>query len=146
MRIAYGLLLIVSLIVSPVRATEPIVVITAANNSLNTLTLDTLKLVYLRKQLINESGMRWIPVNLSIQDALRRDFSLALFNLLPEEQDEYWNIQYFNGITPPKVVASEEAVLRFVVLTQGAIGYIHKQKVDKRVKVLLIIKLPTTVN
>jgi len=76
---------------------------------------------------------------LPVTDPIRRNFSLTLFSMLPEEQQDYWNIQYFNGITPPKVMASEEAVLRFVSSTTGSIGYIRKQKVDNRVKVLLLI-------
>jgi hypothetical protein len=36
-------------------------------------------------------------------------------------------------------MASEEAILRFVASTTGSIGYVRKQKVDSRVKTLLLI-------
>jgi ABC-type phosphate transport system substrate-binding protein len=143
MRIAYALLVAMLFAWFPAHAAEPLAVITAATNPLDTLSLDTLKLIYLRKSQMDTEGNRWIPLNLSVTDPLRRSFSLALFSVLPEEQDDYWNVQYFNGISPPKVMASEEAILRFVASTTGSIGYVHKRKADSRVKVLLLISPPT---
>ncbi|MCX7097822.1 MAG: hypothetical protein NTV43_07965 [Methylococcales bacterium] len=133
------MLLILCLAGFPAWAAEPLAVVTAPDYPLSSLSLDDLKLIYLRKSQMDAEGKRWIPLNLPATDPLRRDFSRALFSLLPEEQEEYWNIQYFNGISPPKVMASEEAILRFVASTNGAIGYVRKQKVDPRVKVLLLI-------
>lgn len=144
MRIAY--LLVVAMMLAwlpPAQAVEPLAVIIAVSNPQDTLSLDSLKLIYQRKSQMDAEGNRWIPLNLPVTDPLRRGFSLALFSLLPEEQDDFWNIQYFNGISPPKVMASEEAVLRFVASTSGAIGYVRKQKVDNRVKVLRLVTPPS---
>jgi hypothetical protein len=58
---------------------------------------------------------------------------------LPEELETYWNDQYFHGVMPPHVVTSEEAVLRFVVSTPGAIGYVTEGAVTKEVQVLLLL-------
>ncbi len=44
------------------------------------------------------------------------------------------------GISPPHVVASQEAVMRFVANTPGVIGYVAACKVDKRVKVIYRLK------
>lgn len=144
MRIAYLSLAAMLFAWFPAQAVEPLAVITSVTNPLDTLSIDSLKLIYQRKSQIDAEGNRWIPLNLPISDPLRRGFSLALFSLLPEEQDDYWNIQYFNGISPPKVMASEEAILRFVASTTGAIGYVRKQKADDRVKVLRLITPPAT--
>ncbi len=144
MRIAY--LLVVAMMAAwlpPAQAVEPLAVIIAVSNPQDTLSFDSLKLIYQRKSQMDAEGNRWIPLNLPVTDPLRRGFSLALFSLLPEEQDDFWNIQYFNGISPPKVMASEEAVLRFVASTSGAIGYVRKQKVDDRVKVLRLVTPPS---
>ncbi|MEI8207907.1 MAG: hypothetical protein WCG16_01795 [Methylococcales bacterium] len=143
MRIAYALLVVILFAGFPTHAAEPLAVITAVTNPLDTLSLDALKLIYLRKSQMDTESNRWIPLNLPVADPLRRGFSLALFSILPEEQDDYWNVQYFNGISPPKVMASEEAILRFVASTTGSIGYVRKQSVDSRVKVLLLITPPT---
>ncbi|MEI6333664.1 MAG: hypothetical protein WCS87_03840 [Methylococcaceae bacterium] len=142
MRIAYALLVAMLSAGFSALAVEPIAVITTVSNSMDTLSLDALNLIYLRKSQMDSEGNRWIPLNLPVTDPLRRSFSLALFAMLPEEQEDYWNVQYFNGISPPKVMASEEAVVRFVASTPGSIGYVRKQKVDNRVKVLLLIESP----
>lgn len=140
MRIAHFLLLFIIAAWQPiVVADDSLAVIVATSNPLNKLSLDTLKQIYLLKKPMDDEGNRWIPLNLSLEDPLRRSFSQALFSISPEEHEEYWNIQYFNGVTPPKVVNSEEAVLRFVSMTHGAIGYVQSPKTDTRVKVLLTI-------
>jgi ABC-type phosphate transport system substrate-binding protein len=121
---------------------EALAIVTQRTSTLQNLTLETLKDVYLRKRLLDGNGVRWIPLNLPVAHDLRQGFSLALFKKLPEDQEEYWNEQYFHGINPPEVLASEEAVLRFVVITPGAIGYVRKRNADDRVKILKIISIP----
>lgn len=120
-------------------AAEPMALVTHPSSNLNGLSLETVKLVYLRKLMLASDGSRWIPLNLPSTHELRRAFSFSLFKKLPEEQEAYWNEQYFQGLTPPQVLASEEAVLRFVAITPGAIGYVQKHSVDDRVKILQII-------
>ena len=53
--------------------------------------------------------------------------------------EDYWNQLYFQGVLPPYVVASEEAVLRFVARTPHAIGYLDACAVDDSVRVLFLI-------
>jgi hypothetical protein len=121
----------------PVRADHlSLMVVTMRSSPLQSLSIDALKRVYLRKTQLDNTGIRWLPVNLPASDQLREGFSLALFKELPEDQESYWNEQYFQGISPPEVLFSEEAVLRFVAITPGAIGYVRKGSVDDRVKVL----------
>jgi hypothetical protein len=55
--------------------------------------------------------------------------------------EAFWNIQYFKGINPPYVVSSEEAVLRFVSSTPGAIAYINPCHLDSRVRVLIKLSI-----
>jgi hypothetical protein len=128
-------------IAQPGVADESIVVVTHRSSTLKSVSFETLKLVYLRKSLLDSNSNRWIPLNYPSSHELRQAFSLALFKILPEDQDEYWNEQYFHGINPPHVLASEEAVLRFVAMTPGAIGYVRKRNVDDRVKVLLNLSI-----
>lgn len=103
------------------------------------LTPGSLKLIYLRKQLFWPNGVRIAPVNLKSEHSLRAQFSLAVLGNLPKQQIEYWNGLYFNGIQPPHSVNSEEAAIRFISDTKGAIGYVNACAVDERVKVLLWI-------
>ena len=83
-----------------------------------------LSLIFRRKQIYAEDGGRWQPVNLPADHALRRQFSRAVLGGSPETLEDYWNQQYFQGLLPPHVLGSEEAVLRFVASTPDAIGYV----------------------
>ncbi|MEQ8660459.1 MAG: hypothetical protein RLW62_06545 [Gammaproteobacteria bacterium] len=89
--------------------------------------------LFRRKLLVDARGNRLVPVNLPGRDPLRRAFSLAVLELPPEEMEGYWNERYFHGVSPPPVVASTEAVLRFVAATPGAVGYVPNCAVDARV-------------
>lgn len=99
-----------------------------------------LELIFLRKRLYWPSGKRIRPANLPPQHALRQQFSQQILGSLPEGQTEYWNEQYFHGISPPHVVASQEAMLRFVADTPGAIGYVDACLADARVRVVVWIE------
>jgi len=93
-----------------------------------------LSLIYWRKKLYWSEGVRMQPVNLPTDSAQRRLFSQRVLGSLPEAQAEYWNEVYYHGTTPPHVVSSQEAVLRYVADTPGGIGYVDACKVDARVK------------
>jgi hypothetical protein len=99
-----------------------------------------LNLIYWRKQRFWPNGVPIKPVNLRSQNPLRIQFSLTTLGSTPNSQIDYWNGQYFNGISPPHSVDSEEAVIRYVAQTKGAIGYVNACNVDARVTALLWIQ------
>ena len=115
---------------------ETLAVIVAQSHAGSVVKPDELSLIYLRKRLYWKNGIRIQPVNLATDSSLRRLFSRQILGSQPESQTEYWNVQYYHGISPPHVVNSQEAVLRFVADTPGAIGYISACKADKRVNVV----------
>lgn len=121
------------------RAAEgAVAVIVASGSGPQQLRGDELAQLYRRqKQFIG--GQRLQPVNLPAQHPLRRWFSQQVLGQTPEEMEGYWRDLYFNGVTPPFVLASEEAVIRFVAGTPGALGYVPACLVDRRVRVLLQI-------
>lgn len=119
---------------------DDILVITQPKATLKDMSVKRLENIFLKKTLLNDVGARWIPVNLSPDHPLRLAFSQTLLNKRPEALESYWNEQYFQGITPPYVVASEEAMLRFVAGTPGAIGYISSCHADARVQVVFRLK------
>lgn len=121
---------------------ETIAVIMSADSHHRHMSRDTLADIYRRKIRLDEDGEAWVPVNLPATDPLRRSFSVLLFDREPEAMEEYWNAQYFHGVSPPFVLASVEAVLRFVAKTPGAIGYVADCQVDARVRVVLRLPVP----
>jgi hypothetical protein len=122
-------------------ASDPavIAVVVASDAPDQALGKDALARIFLRKTLLWASGETIRPVNLSASHPLRRLFSERVAGLDPEELEDYWNDQYFHGVFPPYAVASEEAALRFVAESAGAVGYVSPCAVDGRVKVLLYL-------
>lgn len=118
---------------------QPIIaVVVDAKENLTELkfTNNELRLIYWRKQLYWPMGRRIKPINLTAEHPLRSQFTQAVLGSLPKMQIDYWNGLYFDGISPPHSVNSEEAVIRFITQTDGAIGYINACKIDNRVKPL----------
>ncbi|MDZ4099516.1 MAG: hypothetical protein U1E13_12595, partial [Methylophilaceae bacterium] len=101
-----------------------IAVIVPTDFGIRNLASTELSLIFLRKKLYWSNGKRMRPANLPTQHILRKQFSQRLLGSLPEAQSEYWNELYFHGTSPPHVVSSQEAMLRYVAETTGAIGYI----------------------
>jgi ABC-type phosphate transport system substrate-binding protein len=119
-------------------AAEPALVLIMAPGALHTVTSrETVALIFNRKKHFWDDGTRIQPVNLSASHPLRRAFSLQIFGHTPEELEDYWRDLYFHGELPPYVLASEEAVMRFVAATPGAIGYVSHCVVDHRVSVVM---------
>lgn len=92
--------------------------------------------IFKRRVRVDAAGQAIVPVNLPSTAPLRRVFSRLLLGATPEALDSYWNERYFHGISPPPVVASVEAMLRFVAVTPGAVGYVPACALDGRVQEL----------
>lgn len=101
-----------------------LVVIVADDAPEEMLDEGTLRDIYLKKIFLDAGGHRRIPVNLPADAPLREAFTHALFHKSGDELQDYWNQNYFHGIAPPYVLGSQDAVVRFVSQTPGAIGYI----------------------
>lgn len=121
----------------------PIAVVVASSSPLALpLSRSLVYAIYTRKRLLWPDRSRVLPVNLPASHPLRRNFSMWLFKRSPEDLQDYWNDEYFHGVLPPPVLASEEAVLRFVAATPGAVGYVSACSVDPRVDVAALIASP----
>jgi len=121
---------------------QPLAVIVSSKPELAMVTQlapHELSLIYWRKKQYWQDGVRIHPVNLHAEHPLRLSFSKTVLGSAPTDQNDYWNGLYFHGTTPPYSVQSEEAVLRYISDTKGAIGYVDACKVDTRVKAMLWI-------
>lgn len=115
---------------------ETLAVIVAPEYVTKSMSKSELALIFWRKKLYWGNGQRIRPVNLPAENVTRHQFSKRILGSLPESQSGYWNGLYYHGVSPPYVVHSSEAALRFVAETNGAIAYIPACSVDDRVKVL----------
>lgn len=118
---------------------EDIAIVVPAGSSHRVDELQTLAAIYRRKKQYWDDGARIEAVNLPADDPRRRQFSQRVLGELPEALDQYWNEQYFHGVLPPHVLASTEAVLRFVAATPAAIGYVPLCAADHRVTITMTI-------
>ena len=127
---------------APLHAEEKIaIIVSETTSSKDALSTAELASMYRRKKLFWANGTPIVPLNLPVTHTLRRSFSHTVLGEMPEEMDAYWNAQYFHGISPPYVLASEEAVVEFVATTSGAIGYVNATAINSHVHVLLYLPL-----
>jgi hypothetical protein len=117
---------------------RPLLVIVPAQRS-DTPNADEISLIFKRRKLFWEDGSRIQAVNLPPDHPLRQRFSRSILKMSSDALETYWNQQYFNGVVPPHVLASEAAMLRFVADTPSAIGYVSACQPDSRVRVILLI-------
>lgn len=122
-----------------VAADEPLAIIVPRSFSGHPPNVQELALIFKRKKLAWDDGTRIQAVNLPPDHPARRQFSQRILKSLPEAQAQYWNTMYYHGVFPPHVVASPEAMLRFVAETSGGIGYVSACRLDVRVKSILWI-------
>lgn len=115
---------------------DVLAVIAPHNQNIHQIDTNELSLIFWRKKLYWADGKHIQAVNYAANNPLRLQFSLSILKSTPETQTNYWNGLYFHGISPPHVIDSQEAMLRFVADTAGAIGYIDACKLDDRVKAL----------
>jgi ABC-type phosphate transport system substrate-binding protein len=124
------------------RAGGGIAVIVARNAPHMGLNHSLLRDIYLKKIFVDEGGHELVPVNLPPDHPLRRAFSQGLLHVNGNELENYWNEKYFHGVRPPYVLGSQNAVVQFVVSTEGAIGYVAECKVDASVRVIMVLTVP----
>ena len=141
-RLMQGLILIcLSLFGSVLHATpdDDVLAVIVAPGFDTAVSSEELTLIYKRKKLFWPDDSKVQPVNLPSSDPLRYRFSQAVLGAAPEDMEKYWNDMYFHGVSPPYVLASQEAVIRFVVSTPGAIGYVPYCSVRDRARIVLVI-------
>ncbi|MBI5682349.1 MAG: hypothetical protein HZC45_04145 [Deltaproteobacteria bacterium] len=143
MKVCLILGIVIVLIFTPavLRAGDDTIVVISLVKPNEKITAGMLKGIYLKKKVFWKDEMRIIPVNLSPQNEIRNIFSKKILSMEHRELVEYWNEQYFKGITPPPVLESEEAVKRFVIEVDGAIGYIRKKNLEPGLEVLYTIEV-----
>lgn len=94
------------------------------------VTLDTLRELYLRRRRVWPDGAGVIPVNLPPDSDVREVFSKRVLGRLPRDLVSYWNRRYYEGIRPPLVLRSADAVCAYVAVEPAAIGYVPRDAVD----------------
>jgi len=118
-------------------ATGRIAVVVGRHSIVEAVSQDTLRDVYLRRQLLWPAGIRVIPVNLPAGNPVRERFSRLVLGRSTRELVSYWNARYFEGIMPPAVLPSAAAIRAYINAEPGAIAYLASEDVDDTCHTLL---------
>jgi len=142
-----GLLMLLILVLSLATGSSPapaaeIAIVVPKDETRTGIRHEDLARIFRRKLRVSATGRVLVPVNLPVSHPLRQAFTRALLGHSPESMRDYWNEQYFHGISPPYVLASQEAVIRFVSHTPGAIAYILDCRLDARVRAIFRLAVP----
>lgn len=108
----------------------------------DTVTLETVAEIYLKKRTFWNNGRPIIPVNRDAASATRKLFTRLTFGDAARNLARYWNAQYILGVLPPATFASDEAVVRFVASEPGAIGYVAAGALNESVRAALFLDHP----
>lgn len=120
-------------------ADEPLMAVVVSAARSDQPDADEIAQIFKRRKLFWDDGTRIQPVNLPADHPLRQRLTRQVLRQSADAQQEYWNEQYFHGVLPPHVLASEEAMLRFVAGTAAAIGYLPACPPDPRVRPVLLL-------
>jgi len=118
-------------------ATSRIAIVVGRHSIVEAVSQDTLRDVYLRRQLLWPAGIRAIPVNLPAGNPVRERFSRLVLGRSTRELVPYWNQRYFEGIMPPAVLPSAAAIRAYINAEPGAIAYLASDDVDETCRTLL---------
>jgi ABC-type phosphate transport system substrate-binding protein len=99
-----------------------------------------LSAIFTRRAPAWEDGVPCQPVDQSMSSPLRAAFSEAVLEIPVAGVRRLWQGKISEGVEPPPVKASDQAVLDFVKSTKGAIGYVSADvAVPPDVKKMVII-------
>lgn len=104
------------------------------------LTREVLKRIYLKRQRFWDDGHAIVAINQEGATPARETFTRLVFGDEAARLPAYWNQQYFDGVLPPIILGSEEAVVRYVASRPDAIGYVDARHVDASVATALLLR------
>ena len=113
-----------------IEPTGPIAIVVGTTSPIRDLTIDGLRELYLRRRRIWPDGRTALPVNLPADSPLRRAFSMRVLGRVPEALESYWGRLAFDGVRPPPVLQSPQAVCAYVAVESAAVGYVPPGAVD----------------
>lgn len=131
------------LLAAGLSAQEPIAVIVHPESGVTQLSRDEVINLYMGRQKRLGAGLPAVPVDQAKPAETCARFYRLLVNKELSEINAYWSRLYFSGqAQPPRKAQSPDEVLDLVASHKGTIGFVEKSKVDRRVRVALVLGLP----
>ena len=108
-----------------------------AHPSVTKLDATTVEKIFTGK-VIDVGGAAVVAINAVRGSMVRTRFLQAFLNQDEERYTAYWTVRRYNGLgAPPKEVQSSADVIKLVMSTPGAIGYIDEADVKPGMNVLV---------
>jgi hypothetical protein len=134
------LLALLALVPPQLRASgdTPLVIIVNLESGVTRLTREQAEGIFMGRQKRLPSGLVALPVEQLLPPEARLRFYQYLVHLPITEIRAYWARMYFSGqAQPPRQTQSSEETVEVVMANRGAIGFLVKERVDPRVRVVL---------
>ncbi len=104
----------------------------------NQMNLEQIRNIFLGKTRSFPDGSTAIPVEISNQSSLRKDFEKVVLKKDDAQVRAYWAQMVFTGrATPPKTISSEAELRTLIASNPNLVGYIDSGSADNSVKVVL---------
>ncbi|MBC3886196.1 type 2 periplasmic-binding domain-containing protein [Undibacterium griseum] len=121
-------------------AEAELVVIANHNSGIDKLSKDEVINLYMGRNRKLPNGLTVLPLDLNSAHEEKAAFYEQLVGKEIAEINSYWARLRFSGQGyPPRQLDSADEVLNIVSENKGAIGYIDRKKIDKRVKLIYIV-------
>jgi len=109
--------------------------ITKKDATVDALSPTEIKNIFLMKKHFFKTT-KLVPVNMPSSAESRNYFEQRVLHINRHKLNRYWVKQHFQGIRPPVVQSSVQAMKLFVKNVTGAIGYIPLSELDTDLKVI----------
>jgi hypothetical protein len=136
MALRYILLSLFLMLLAP-HAAADLVVVANPKSGIERLSQDEVINIYLGRYRRLASGITAEPVDLPGDAEQKLRFYRRLVGKTLAEINAYWARLVFSGRTrPPQIAENAEAALDFVAARPGALAYVERTQVDKRVRIV----------
>lgn len=116
-------------------------VIVNSSNAMQTITVDEINRIFLKKTKRFDNGSNAEPIAQAEGSKPRAAFNQKILQRDEQQLKYYWSRKMFSGgDRPPPAVNSEADVITVVAEKPGGIGYVTVPPKDSRVKVVFQIK------
>jgi hypothetical protein len=113
------------------------VVVTHPQSGIEKMSKDEIINIYMGRNHKMPNGLSAIPIDVTYSTENKARFYMYMMEKELAEINSYWARLRFSGQgNPPKQIGSVEEVIEFVSRNKGALAYLDKKRVDKRVRIV----------
>ena len=124
-------------------AATDLVVVANPASGIERLSREEVTAIYMGRSKKFPSGITALPIDQAASDPAKARFYGEVIHKSIPEVNSYWARLIFSGQgSPPRQADNSAEVLEIVGSNKGAIGYVPKASVDKRVRIVLDLSEP----